>query len=160
MLSSGFWSSDLQSQQQKLEMIKRLFVYYWVFRVLHVCNLDGPILCFLLVFRSENGSFWWAKSIMSQCLEGVKHLCASLLRCCDLELQKQSQGLDDPAILASETVCMQLVFNITLRIFAYVDWLMVKDVCFSMNHCCHNLMHLLLILLQIFDGGFCVMQLV
>ncbi|KAJ9551226.1 hypothetical protein OSB04_015271 [Centaurea solstitialis] len=41
---------------------------------------------------------------MSQCLEGVKHLCASLLRCCDLELQKQSQGLDDPAILASETV--------------------------------------------------------
>lgn len=43
---------------------------------------------------------------MLQCIEGLKHLCASLLRCCDLDLYKQSRGLEDPELLARETVCM------------------------------------------------------
>lgn len=43
---------------------------------------------------------------MLQCLEGVKHLLAVLLRCCDLDLYKQPKGLEDPEVLARETVCM------------------------------------------------------
>lgn len=43
---------------------------------------------------------------MLQCLEGIKHLCASVLQCC--ELDRQPRGLDDPEILARETVCMLL----------------------------------------------------
>ncbi|KAF8414292.1 hypothetical protein HHK36_002294 [Tetracentron sinense] len=41
---------------------------------------------------------------MLQCLEGVKHLFASLLGCCDLDLYKQPKGLEDPEVLARETV--------------------------------------------------------
>lgn len=43
---------------------------------------------------------------MLQCIEGFKHLFTSLLRCCDLDIYKQSRGLDDPELLARETVCM------------------------------------------------------
>jgi serine/threonine-protein phosphatase 2B regulatory subunit len=43
---------------------------------------------------------------MLQCLEGVKHLCGVLLSfCCDIDL-KQPRGLEDPELLARETVCM------------------------------------------------------
>lgn len=45
---------------------------------------------------------------MLQCLEGFKSLLASLLRCCDLDIYNQSRGLEDPEILARETVCMLL----------------------------------------------------
>jgi serine/threonine-protein phosphatase 2B regulatory subunit len=44
-------------------------------------------------------------STMLQCLEGVKHLCGVLLGCCDIDL-KQPKGLEDPELLARETVCM------------------------------------------------------
>lgn len=43
---------------------------------------------------------------MLQCLEGFKHFFAVLLKCCDLDLQKQTKGLEDPELLARETVCM------------------------------------------------------
>lgn len=46
---------------------------------------------------------------MLQCVEGVKHLGASLLRCCNLDFNRQSRGLEDPEILAGETVCMLFV---------------------------------------------------
>ncbi|KAE8690281.1 Calcineurin B-like protein 2 [Hibiscus syriacus] len=41
---------------------------------------------------------------MSQCTDGLKHLFASALKCCDIDLYKQSRGLDDPELLARETV--------------------------------------------------------
>uniref|UniRef100_A0A453JSH7 Uncharacterized protein n=1 Tax=Aegilops tauschii subsp. strangulata TaxID=200361 RepID=A0A453JSH7_AEGTS len=44
---------------------------------------------------------------MVQCLDGVKHLLAVLFKCCDLEL-KQPRGLEDPQVLARETVCTSL----------------------------------------------------
>lgn len=44
---------------------------------------------------------------MLQCLEGFKPLFASLLRCCDIDIN-QSRGLEDPELLARETVCMLL----------------------------------------------------
>lgn len=43
---------------------------------------------------------------MLQCLEGIKHLGASLSKCCDLD--RQSTAFEDPEILARETVCMLL----------------------------------------------------
>jgi hypothetical protein len=49
---------------------------------------------------------------MLQCLEGVKSLLASVLRCCDIDIYNQSRGLEDPEVLARDTVCMW--FNITL----------------------------------------------
>ena len=42
--------------------------------------------------------------IMVQCLDGVRQLVAVLFRCFDLEL-KQPRGLEDPQVLARETVC-------------------------------------------------------
>jgi serine/threonine-protein phosphatase 2B regulatory subunit len=41
---------------------------------------------------------------MVQCLDGVRQLLAVLLNCCDVEL-KQPRGLQDPQVLARETVC-------------------------------------------------------
>ena len=41
---------------------------------------------------------------MLQCLDGVKHLLGALLKCCDFDL-KQPKGLEDPEVLARETVC-------------------------------------------------------
>jgi len=43
---------------------------------------------------------------MSQCVDGIKHLCTSVLGCFDLDLYKQSGGLGDPELLARDTVCM------------------------------------------------------
>ncbi|GKV36499.1 hypothetical protein SLEP1_g44625 [Rubroshorea leprosula] len=37
---------------------------------------------------------------MLQCIEGIKRLFASLLRCCDIGLYKQSRGLEDPELPA------------------------------------------------------------
>lgn len=47
---------------------------------------------------------------MLQCLEGLKHLCAVLVHCCDADLYKQPKGLEDPEALARETVCMLPIF--------------------------------------------------
>ncbi|KAE8713718.1 Calcineurin B-like protein 2 [Hibiscus syriacus] len=41
---------------------------------------------------------------MLQCIDGLKHLFASVLKCCDIDLYKQSRRLDDPELLARETV--------------------------------------------------------
>ena len=43
---------------------------------------------------------------MVQCLDGLKHLCAAFINCCDADLYKQPKGLEDPEALARETVCM------------------------------------------------------
>ena len=51
----------------------------------------------------SNVWLWRVAGTMLQCLEGVKHLCGVLLMCCDIDL-KQPKGLEDPEILARETV--------------------------------------------------------
>lgn len=50
-----------------------------------------------------------------QCLDGLKHLCATVINCCDAELSKVRKGLEDPEALARETVCM-LIYQKTLTI--------------------------------------------
>ncbi|KAF5773962.1 putative EF-hand domain-containing protein [Helianthus annuus] len=64
---------------------------------------------------------------MSQCLEGIKHLCASLLYCCDFELSKQSQGLDDPAVLASQTVFSVSEIEALYELFKKISSSAVND---------------------------------
>lgn len=61
---------------------------------------------------------------MLQCLEGVKHLCAVVVNCCDADLYKQPKGLEDPEALARETVCM-------LPIFVNHSSLVLRSVYFS-----------------------------
>jgi hypothetical protein len=48
---------------------------------------------------------------MVQCLDGVRQLLAVVFKCCDLEL-KQPRGLEDPQVLARETVCKSAAFAI------------------------------------------------
>ena len=45
---------------------------------------------------------------MLRCLDGVKHLLAVVVNCCDSEIYKQPRGLENPEALARETVCMSL----------------------------------------------------
>jgi hypothetical protein len=59
---------------------------------------------------------------MVQCLDGVKQLLAVLFRCFDLEL-KQPRGLEDPQVLARETVCTFLWFLFSsAAVFCFVWW--------------------------------------
>jgi hypothetical protein len=53
---------------------------------------------------------------MLRCVEG---LITSLLRCFDLDLYKQSRGLEDPELLARETVCTHWS-NLCVNIFYFL----------------------------------------
>ncbi|XP_071927015.1 calcineurin B-like protein 2 isoform X6 [Coffea arabica] len=41
---------------------------------------------------------------MLRCLDGVKHLLAVVVNCCDSEIYKQPRGLENPEALARETI--------------------------------------------------------
>lgn len=76
---------------------------------------------------------------MLQCFEGIKHLGASLLQCCDLD--RQPRGLDDPEILARETVCMLLERHINISYIIYVYLCMCVCIFgFGILNSCHESM--------------------
>lgn len=56
---------------------------------------------------------------MVQCLEGVKHLCAVFVSCCEADFNKQIGGLDDPESIARETVCMNLLTFLLFKLHAH-----------------------------------------
>ncbi|KAM6541962.1 hypothetical protein CsatB_006409 [Cannabis sativa] len=64
---------------------------------------------------------------MLQCIDGFKHLFAFLLRCFDLDLYNQSRGLDDPAVLAGETVFSVSKIEALYELFKKISSAVIDD---------------------------------
>lgn len=70
---------------------------------------------------------------MLKCFDGVKHVFLSFLRCCDIDLYSQSRGLDDPEVLARETVCNaffflpRIAFYRTQNLYIYIFLKLMLD---------------------------------
>ncbi|XP_039014097.1 calcineurin B-like protein 3 isoform X2 [Hibiscus syriacus] len=64
---------------------------------------------------------------MLQFIDGLKHLFASVMQCCDIDLYKQSRGLDDPELLAREIVFSVSEIEALYELFKKISSVVIDD---------------------------------
>ncbi|KAF7141112.1 hypothetical protein RHSIM_Rhsim06G0232500 [Rhododendron simsii] len=90
----------------------------WAFKGL-ICKSISTIFCnCVAVTDTGNGQ---------KCLDGVKHFCAPLLGCCDIDLYGQSRDLEDPEVLARATVFSVSEIEALYELFKKISSAVIDD---------------------------------